>query len=321
MGFSLNDAVKPQTTELNKTAKIHSNELSPIKRLYVEESKGKLERKDIAALLKNIRNIYKLPFSMIKTVKLIKNDKPRNSHQISKEIFDELKALLDSAGVDDFGFFEVTPERLFKGCGVPYKYALVLSSKMDFEKFSEAPSMECQLEVAQVYSNTGNIANRVAEFLQDMGFGASPNHSMGGQLDYSMAAEWAGIAVTGRHSMAITKTNGPCHRISVVYTEIENLSDFISQSNYDMSWIKDFCMKCGKCIRSCPTNAILEKPIVIDGYNPTRIDYEKCSEGFMNYGCGICIKECPFSKVSYEKLEQSFQRMSANEKRKSENGE
>jgi len=321
MGFSLNDAVKPQTTELNKTAKIHSNELSPTKRLYVEESKGKLEMKDILALLKNIGKIYKLPFSMMKTVKLIKKDTPRRSHRISKESFNGLKELLDSAGVDDIGFFEVTPERLFKGCGVPYKYALVLSSKMDFNKFLDAPSMACQLEVAQVYSSTGDIANKAAAFLQEKGFGASPNHSMGGQLDYSMAAEWAGIAVTGRHSMAITKTNGPCHRISVVYTEIENLSEFISQNSHDMSWIKKFCEKCGKCIRACPTNAILEKPIAIDGNNPTRIDYDKCCEGFMNYGCGICIKECPFSKVGYDKLQQSFHRMSAKEKGEGKNGE
>jgi ferredoxin len=309
MGFSLNKAVKPQTAELNRKAMVFSNEFSPIKRLYVEGKKERFSKKDLMVMLKSISKIYKVPFSMIKTVKLIKADRPGTTKRLTQETFNDFEELLESLGVDDYGFFEVTPERLFKGCGVPHKYALVFSSRMDIDAFKEAPSMECQLEVAKIYSKTGDIANKVATYLQSKGVGASPNHSMGGQLDYSMAAEWAGIAVTGRHSMAITKKNGPCHRISVVYTDIENLNDYISRKNSDMLWINDFCKKCGKCQRKCPTGAILKEPVILDGTNPTRIDYEKCCEGFVNYGCGICIKECPFSNGNYEELEQAFLRM------------
>lgn len=75
-----------------------------------------------------------------------------------------------------------------------------------------------------------------------------------------------------------------------------------------MIWIKEFCQKCGKCERKCPTQAILDVPVILDGYNPTRINYEKCSNGFANYGCGICIKECPFSLGSYEKIKDAFKR-------------
>ncbi|PKM65512.1 MAG: hypothetical protein CVU95_15070 [Firmicutes bacterium HGW-Firmicutes-2] len=81
--------------------------------------------------------------------------------------------------------------------------------------------------------------------------------------------------------MATTKRNGPCHRISVVYSD---------------------------------------EPIVLDGTNSTRIDYDKCCNGFVNYGCGICIKECPFSNINYEKIEQSFHKMNQKEKEKVQNG-
>ncbi|MDF2523014.1 MAG: 4Fe-4S protein [Clostridiales bacterium] len=308
MGFSLNSAVKPQTNELNRKALIHSKDTSPVKRRYVEGEKPSFNKRDITYLLKNIRKIYKLPFSMNKTVRLIKNDRFAINTRITREIFEELDRLIQDLGVDDYGFFEIEPENIFKDCGVPHKFALVFSSGMDMKAFKTAPGIECQLEVAKVYYKTGNIANRVAEFLQGKGFGASPNHSMGGQLDYSMAAEWAGIAVAGRHSMAITKKNGPCNRIAVVYTNIENLSDFIIRKNDDMLWIKDFCLKCGKCQRKCPTEAILNEPVVLDGFNPTRIDYQKCSEGFIHYGCGICIKECPFSKGNYERIMESYKK-------------
>lgn len=316
MGFSLNSAVKPQTTELNKRAKIHSNESSPTKRLYVDGENKRFSREDIIVLIRNVGKIYRTPLSMMKAVKLIKADKPGINEQLTKENFEDFKNLMDSLGVDDYGFFEVTPERLFKGCGVPHKYGLVFSSGMDAQYFKSAPSMACQLEVARVYSQTGDIANRVASFLQNKGFGASPNHSMGGQLDYSMAAEWAGVAVTGKHSMAITKKNGPCNRISVVYTDIENLSDYMPVSNDDMLWINDFCQKCGKCVRTCPQKAIYSESVVIDGTNPTKIDYEKCAKGFVNYGCGICIKECPFTGGHYEKLEKAFSK--ANQKKSGE---
>lgn len=320
MGFSLNEAVKPQTIELNKKATLFYNELSPSKRLYVEDEIKRFSKKDILVLLKNIGNIYKVPFSMMKTVQLIKADNPGKTKHVSPDIFNEFDHFLKSAGVDDFGFFEVTSERVFRGCGVPHKFALVFSSSMAIEAFQDAPSMECQLEVAKIYAKTGDIANKAASWLQSRGFGASPNHSMGGQLDYSMAAEWAGIAVTGRHSMAITKKNGPCHRLSVVYTDIENLGEYISPASKDMSWIKEFCSTCGKCQRKCPTGAILEEPLVLDGKNPTRIDYDKCCKGFLNYGCGICIKECPFSSSNYEKLEQAFKKSSQRQLEKTNNG-
>lgn len=179
MGFSLNNAVKPQTTELNKRAKIHSCESSPTKRLYAEGENKRFTKNDIITMFKNIKKIYKTPFSMMETVKLIKADNPGSSQRMSKEIFHDFNELIESLGVDDYGFFEVTPERLFMGCGVPHRYALVFSSGMNIEKFIKAPSITCQLEVARVYSHTGDVANKVASYLQSKGFGASPNHSMG----------------------------------------------------------------------------------------------------------------------------------------------
>ncbi len=310
MGLSLNKIAKPQANELNRRASIFANDNSPRKRLYVEENRLNFSKQDIIKLIKNIKRIYKIPYTLYKTLKLIKKNNIPSKNQISKQIYDDLVQLLTELQVDDFGFFEVTPERIFRGCGVPYKYALVFSAAMDKKAFENAPSIECQIDVARVYALTGNITNRVSEFLQNKGFGASPNHSMGGQLDYSMAAEWAGIAVTGRHCMAITKNNGACNRLSVVYTNIENIGDFIKNTE-DMTWIKDFCQKCGKCIRKCPEKAIYENPVVSDGVNPTRIDYEKCCKGFLRYGCGICIKECPFTGGNYEKIKKAYHKRSS----------
>jgi epoxyqueuosine reductase len=308
MPLSLNKIVKPQSIALNAKAAIFSSEISPTKRLYVEGVRPNFDRSDRRYLVKNIGKIYRLPFTLYQTVHLIKNDRGVKNSKITKEVFQRMEQLLKALGVDEYGFFEVHSEQLFRGCGIPHRYALVFSSAMNKEAFKNAPSIECQVEVAKIYAKTGNAANKVAEFLQENGFGASPNHSMGGQLDYSQAAKEAGIGVIGRHSMAITRKNGPCHRISVVYTDIENLSDYIISNKNELEWIMDFCKTCGKCIRKCPTEAIFQAPLALDGQHPTRIDYEKCCQGFIKYGCGVCIKECPFTAGNYEKLRGSFKK-------------
>ncbi|MBU5625607.1 4Fe-4S dicluster domain-containing protein [Oscillibacter sp. MSJ-2] len=66
---------------------------------------------------------------------------------------------------------------------------------------------------------------------------------------------------------------------------------------------QDKCIKCGKCQRQCPYNAIskLERPcaaacgmdaIGSDEYGHARIDYDKC------VSCGMCLVNCPFAAIA-----------------------
>lgn len=72
MRLSLNKVVLPQSNELNKKANIFSNDCSPTKRHYVEGQKPNFSMHDVIALIKNLKKIYKLPFTLYKTLKLIK---------------------------------------------------------------------------------------------------------------------------------------------------------------------------------------------------------------------------------------------------------
>ena len=65
---------------------------------------------------------------------------------------------------------------------------------------------------------------------------------------------------------------------------------------------QDLCIKCGRCVSTCPYNAIVkvERPcakacgmgaIHSDEYGRADIDYDKC------VSCGMCLVNCPFGAI------------------------
>ena len=65
--------------------------------------------------------------------------------------------------------------------------------------------------------------------------------------------------------------------------------------------LQDFCRKCIKCARECPSQAISHgNKEMFNGYERWIIDVEKCTQmrvGNQNgAGCGTCIKVCPWNK-------------------------
>lgn len=301
--MGLNDIVKPQDIALKAIASIFPNEKSMNKQPYA--SGKSFSGKDIMKLLPNLSRLINVMRSLNKSIKLIKTTQTTTKTKLSETDFRKFQKLLSSFGIASFGFFEIKPEHVFKNKGVPYRFALVITINMDNKIFETAPSMEAQIEVMRVYGETGIAVNSISKFLRENGYNAVPNHSMGGSIDYCKAGMLSGLGYIGRHGMLMTPQNGSCHRSAIVYTDIENLADFFKTEN-DHSWIADFCSTCGKCIKKCPTNAIMEKPKIDEFGNVTSIDYDKCCEGFIKYGCGICIKECPFTKTGYEKIYYNY---------------
>jgi ferredoxin len=46
----------------------------------------------------------------------------------------------------------------------------------------------------------------------------------------------------------------------------------------------------------------------------SHINYDKCMSYFNeNFGCTICVKVCPFSKVGYDKLHAGYLKMKSKE--------
>lgn len=209
-------------------------------------------------------------------------------------------------GIISMGFTKIEQEDIFEGYGILYPYAIVFSIEMDKDKINTAPSFDALETVQDTYAETAIVANRLTKFIKEMGFAAHAGPGLGGLTIYPVLAYKAGIGAFGRHGLIITPEAGPRQRLAVVYTNIENLP-FSNENPH--RWIEEFCSKCGKCIKKCPSCAIHEKPIKTNGNHIEYIDNDLCVDYFSkNYGCSVCIKECPFNQLGYDKIKNSFLR-------------
>jgi reductive dehalogenase len=89
---------------------------------------------------------------------------------------------------------------------------------------------------------------------------------------------------------------GPRFKVAVVTTDLPMAVD----KPIDFG-LQDFCDKCGKCARECPSGAISDgDKVVHNNYEKWPNDVEKCTSmrvgNKYGSGCGTCIKACPWSK-------------------------
>ncbi|OON99530.1 MAG: hypothetical protein ATN35_12115 [Epulopiscium sp. Nele67-Bin004] len=298
---------KPQQEAINNIATIKSNDKSKSKGTF---PKRKFTAKDIKKLAKNRHLVKPTILSLLKTAKVIREHDTTKSYKtkITQPEFELLdKFIKDTLQMDSWGVCEISEIEIFKGMGIPYKNILVMSRHMDTKFFvtKELPNMNCMLEVMKVYGDTGVACLKTTELLRNIGVGAIPNHSLGGNLDYSRAGEKANLGFVGKSGMLITPSSGSCNRLSIVYISIENLNEFLVNEE-DFSWGTKFCDKCKTCVKTCPHSAIYEENKIDDNGHIEYISNEKCNSGFASYGCAICIACCPFTKTAYNKIKSSF---------------
>lgn len=239
-----------------------------------------------------------------KSYKAVKNNPEDYKIEAPHELIDDIFEYAKGIGALDIGFVKVEPKEIFKNSSILYKNAIIVTMKMKEEPINDAPSKDTGHEVHRTYKELGIIVNKIAKFLRKKGYGAQSNPAMGGDVNYSLLAEKAGLGAIGNHGLLISPGVGPRQRIAAVFTSIENLP--VKPTNKHL-WIKEFCKVCKRCIKECPSQAIFEEPQK-DIYNSEKhIDYRKCAKSFSNmYGCSICIKECTFNKIEYQKIKSSF---------------
>ncbi|MHA1822035.1 MAG: hypothetical protein ACTSU2_05005 [Promethearchaeota archaeon] len=158
------------------------------------------------------------------------------------------------------------------------------------------------------FHDLGVAVLKLSRYIRKHGFGAQAIHPLGGSVMLVPLALNANIGWVGHQGLIISPEFGPRMRLGAVLTYIENLP-FKSLEDNQHSWINDFCKDCNVCVRSCHGSAIHKE--TIEGENGHRhyIDINKCFPHFTEeYGCTICIKVCPFSRIGYYRVKMQFER-------------
>jgi reductive dehalogenase len=147
------------------------------------------------------------------------------------------------------------------------------------------------------YSTSGFIACIIADYIRRLGYPARAHHARNYQVVVPPILLWAGLGEMCRIGDSVLNPFlGPRFKAAVVTTDLPLAPD----KPIDFG-LQDFCSRCKKCARECPSGAISSgDKVMYNGYEHWQADIEKCTGmrvGNPNgSGCGTCVKVCPWNK-------------------------
>ena len=149
------------------------------------------------------------------------------------------------------------------------------------------------------YSTSGFIASILADYIRRLGYSARAHHARSYQVVIPPILLWAGLGEMCRiGDIVLNPFLGIRFKASVVTTDLPLAVD----KPIDFG-LQDFCSKCGKCARYCPSRSIpfgKNATKMHNGYQKWDNDVDKCTKqrigNKFGSGCGVCINVCPWNK-------------------------
>ncbi|MDP2935335.1 MAG: reductive dehalogenase [Dehalococcoidia bacterium] len=204
----------------------------------------------------------------------------------------EIKGLARYLGADLVGVSRLQESYLYLENDLPHTHVISLGLPMEHGIMKTAPSRKSYTEFWRAYNDLAEMVVHLAAHIRGMGYSARAHHVRAGDLLLIPCAVDAGLGELSKMGLLITKKYGPRIRLGAVSTDLPLEVD----RPVDLG-IQDFCEKCSKCARHCPTGAIPEKKTWVRSVRKWQVDGERCVETFSkSFGCGMCIRHCPWNK-------------------------
>lgn len=182
-----------------------------------------------------------------------------------------------------------------------HRYAIALLIDQDY-KTSEASYGNDWISAAMSflsYSTAGFVACILAEYIRRLGYPARAHHARNYQVLVPPILLWAGLGEMCRiGDIVLNPFLGARFKASVVTTDLPLAID----KPIDFG-LQDFCSKCAKCARHCPSKSIpFGRDAIVwhNGYEKWANDVDTCTKqrvgNKLGAGCGVCLHVCPWNK-------------------------
>jgi len=245
-----------------------------------------LDRESAKLFSKYIRGTFK-GFQQARKTKY--GNENNTKTQATPDFWEKFEKRATELDVDLIGYTPVNENYIFKDLKLYGKNAIVLGMKMEWEKIKEAPGAICEIELFRLYKELGDVTIKLAEFLKEQGYKSEAHHPFGGKLLYGPHAIAANLGILGRNGLIITPEFGPRQRWSIITTDAE----ILKTEKKDFNELKEFCERCGICVKECIGGAVLETPIKKENGVITHIDRSKCIQSILeNNYCSYCLRIC-----------------------------
>ena len=179
-----------------------------------------------------------------------------------------------------------------------HKYAICIAVDQGLETMEAADGNDwiSASQSGRGYAMCGYIGGIVASYIRSLGYPAKLHSIRGYEVVVPPLLLLSGIGELSRANIVLNPFIGLRYKASVVTTDLPLEPD----KPVDFG-LQDFCDKCGKCARECPSGAISDGDKVMhNNYEKWPNDVEKCTSmrvgNKYGSGCGTCIKACPWSK-------------------------
>jgi ferredoxin len=285
----------------SRTDVILPSEESPVR---FDILRGRLESKEGGPPVRFLPTMLQCLSGIKESFRTLEDNPVEPISKVDEPLIQEIEEYVLDLGASSIGYTRLPPRWVFKEKAVVYENAIVLSMEMDKDGIDSAPSIACMRTVMETYRDLGRIANNLAEFLRERGFGAHAGHPLNGVALYPPLAQMAGLGWMGLNGIIVTPEHGPRVRLAAVFTSIKNLP--FSESN-DHKWVADYCESCKICIKKCPPEALYGAPVDHEDGSYTYVENSLCFPYFNKYhGCSICVAVCPFNHAPYQKIKASY---------------
>lgn len=150
------------------------------------------------------------------------------------------------------------------------------------------------------YNTSAFIACQMASYIRRLGYPARAHFDAGRGGTYQMVVTplllLAGIGEICRAGIVLNPFLGTRFKASVITTNLPLEPD----KPIDFG-LQEFCQKCLKCARECPSKAIpFGDKVMHNGYEVWKLDSDRCATYRVTNqngaACGRCIKVCPWNK-------------------------